>query len=295
MGMGKILVAEDNVSMLQLLGMSLKSGGYEVDLVENGIEALDHLNQSEFDLVITDVNMPKLSGFELCRQIRADERYSTLPVIFVSCRTSLRDKVTGFDLGADDYIGKPFDVEELLARVKAKMTRYNLTQKESSTDFLTGLLNRRGLEKKLSCEIDRSQRFKKTFSLAMIDIDHFKKVNDTYGHAVGDEVLKYVADGLSDKLRSIDTLSRFGGEEFVIIMPETALDGATPALERMRKKFVTGNFLGDDDISLNVTVSIGLAQYPSHGDTSAKLIESADAALYSAKRAGRNKLQKFSL
>ncbi len=239
--------------------------------------------------------MPKLSGFELCRQIRADKRYSTLPVIFVSCRTSLRDKVTGFDLGADDYIGKPFDVEELLARVKAKMTRYNLTQKESSTDFLTGLLNRRGLEKKLSCEIDRSQRFKKTFSLAMIDIDHFKKVNDTYGHAVGDEVLKYVADGLSDKLRSIDTLSRFGGEEFVIIMPETALDGAIPALERMRKKFATGNFLGDDGISLNVTVSIGLAQYPSHGDTSAKLVESADAALYSAKGSGRNNLQKFSL
>jgi diguanylate cyclase (GGDEF)-like protein len=129
----------------------------------------------------------------------------------------------------------------------------------------------------------------------MIDIDHFKKVNDAYGHTVGDEVLKYVADGLSDKLRSIDTLSRFGGEEFVIIMPETALDGSAPALERMRKKFETRNFLGNGDISLNVTVSIGLAEYPSHGDTPAKLIESADTALYSAKEAGRNRLQKFSL
>ena len=283
----RILVVEDSPQMLNLIRTILLRSGFEVTTGSNGKEGLAAVEASEIDLIISDIMMPEMDGFQFCQEVRKNSRTSNIPFIFLSARGGIQDKMSGFQDGADDYITKPFDPNELVMRVTAMLMRASRYRMEAYTDSLTGLNNRRYFDKKLSEMVSHSHRYKKPFSLAMLDIDFFKDFNDKFGHLVGDQVLIHLGKFLTDGLRDSDFSCRYGGEEFVIILPDTNKEAAFHLVDRLRKKFAETS-LPHEGSSYQVTFSIGLAEYPTDADTAREMIKCADDALYESKTAGRN-------
>ncbi|MBI5814102.1 MAG: diguanylate cyclase [Nitrospinae bacterium] len=287
---GKVLIVEDYEAVLHLMERRLQKDGHTIITAQNGVEAIAKMYEFVPDVIIADIKMPDMDGFELCRKIRAESFWKDIPFIFISAKDDLDTKLAAFDVGGDDYLTKPFQLEELAARIRVNMERVNKVRYESETDFLTGALNRRAMDKRLEVETRRSARYGHMFSVAMVDLDHFKKFNDKMGHQAGDVALRHVADRLIKSLRDMDVVARFGGEEFVVILPETKKDGAALAIERIREK------LSQDPISLNgkgeasVTMSAGVAGFPDDGKTTVEIINAADTALYNAKANGRNRV-----
>jgi two-component system cell cycle response regulator len=296
-----IAIVDDDAAIRRLVRLFLKRAGYDTLECTTGQEARAVLTTQPWDLAILDRRLPDLDGVVLAQELKANNDFRTRYIIMLTGEDEQADKVEGLELGADDYITKPFQYPELLARIRAGKRIVDL-QKElmetnkrlellSITDGLTKLHNHRHFQDELARAFEESQRYQRPLSLAMIDIDFFKKFNDTHGHAVGDDVLKRAAELYRSSVRSTDLVARYGGEEFAVMMPETELDDGIAFAEKIRQLIETTP-LQTQAGPLNVTVSLGVASVPqSRIHTAKELIVAADKALYRAKRNGRNQVQ----
>ncbi len=306
----KILVVDDHEDNVEVLRARLESRGYEVEGAMSGLEALDSVTRFCPDLVLLDVMMPDMDGLEVVKRLKADPDLPFIPVIMQTALDSTERMVAGLEAGADDYVTKPINFAELEARVRSllriKRLQQDLAEREkelsemndkllriSLTDGLTGVDNRRSLEQRLQEMFEHSLRLHEPISVVMCDIDHFKTVNDTYGHAAGDEVLKQFSHILSSEAREIDRVGRYGGEEFLLLLPGTVLDAAVTFAERLRGKVDSHTFSYDGG-TLTRTVSFGVAAWP-HPKIRGReaLLKAADDALYVAKETGRNRVVRF--
>ena len=307
---GRILVVDDHEDNIEVLKVRLESWGYGTDSCSNGTEALAYVEKTPPDLILLDVMMPEISGIEVARRIKGNKALPFIPIIMQTALDSTEDKVEGLEAGADDYITKPIDFAELKARLRSmlriKRLQEALEEREkellevnerlrfmSQTDGLTGLDNRRHLNERIDEMFQHAQRLTEPFSLVMCDLDKFKSVNDTYGHQAGDEVLKQLAKILKDEAREIDRVGRYGGEEFMLLLPGTVLDAAVTFSERVRKRIEAHTFTFDGG-TLTRTASFGVSgwPHPTIGDSDA-LVRMADDALYVAKETGRNRVIRY--
>ena len=243
------------------------------------------------DLIIVDIIMPDIDGYEFCKWVRSQPRLNMIPVIFVTALTSLEDKLTGLRVGGDDYITKPFEMKELLARIQVIIQRMESFHELSMRDELTNAFNRRYFNERLDEEVYRSGRTGRPFTIVMLDIDFFKQINDSYGHSVGDFALIQFVRFLKKHLRRSDLVARLGGEEFVLLLPDTSSGKAYLLVERLRKLLAgTTVHYNEKGVSadINFTVSAGLASCPEHGENAKMLLNLADKALYMVKSSGRN-------
>lgn len=290
---GVILVVENSPATAKLLEIKLKEEGFNVVMAANAMDAMDKLYDFSPDLILSDIMMPEMDGFELLQKIRSETMRGDIPFIFISSKNSTEDKLRGFDLGGDDYVTKPFQVDELIARIRVNIKRSERLRKESATDFLTSAFNRRAMESRLSIELQRSQRFGRVFTVGMVDIDHFKAFNDANGHLVGDEVLRAVSRKIQAQLRDIDVVTRFGGEEFFVILPETEKKNAYKAMERVRNAIASTRLPVENGTDIGVSVSIGIAEFPYDGIDAQALIKAADMAMYQSKADGRDRVTMY--
>jgi diguanylate cyclase (GGDEF)-like protein len=304
-----ILVADDEPINRTLIQRRLERAGYYVLAAENGREAVEAAMRSLPDLIILDVMMPLMDGLEACRLIKENGATRDIPIIFLSARDETDVKVSGLSLGANDYISKPFKAEELLARVEVAMrmkrerdhlrlsaeeakASAQVAQERAMTDQLTGLLNRYGLQRVLAHEYAEARRYSRPLSCLMTDLDNFKLINDTFGHIVGDAALKQVSAILTQVVRGSDMVSRYGGDEFLVLLPETDIEGAEALAEKVRAAAASQAF-GDGEPRFQLTLSIGAATL-SDGESGNDMIVRADLALYDAKEHGRNRVGKMS-
>jgi diguanylate cyclase (GGDEF)-like protein len=285
----KVLIIDDDPASVALARQWLKKDGHVIVTAADGEEGLSRAAGEEPDLILLDVHMPGMNGFQVCERLKADSRLRNIPVIFLSAADETREKVKGLDLGAVDYVTKPFDRFELPARVRAALRTkrlQDLLTVYSEIDSLTEVYNRRVLMERLEQEWNRTRRYSTTVAFIMCDIDHFKAVNDTHGHPTGDQVLERIATLLRKSVRSSDMVGRYGGEEFGIIMVNADRDSAASAAERYRSKIESMD-LHSRKGEFRVTVSFGVAD--SRGkDSVNQLVTAADRALYKAKETGRN-------
>lgn len=301
---GRILVVDDNQDNIEIIATRLRFRGYEILEASDGTQALQHVRDSAPDLILLDVMLPDIDGYEISRRIKGADDLPFIPIILVTARDSTQDKVAGLDAGADDYLTKPINFPELEARVRS-MLRIKRLQDEleeknrelerlSISDGLTGLYNHRHIHGLLSEEYERVERTKDCMSVAMFDLDRFKTVNDTWGHQAGDRVLIEMAEILQDTARDIDRLGRYGGEEFIALLPETCIEDAAVFVERVRREVARRHFDIGRDEPLRMTLSAGVATYPHElVDSIETLVRLADEALYTAKAAGRNRVVRF--
>ena len=300
-----ILLADDEPVNLALIKRRLEWEDYLVHTAQDGREAVARARELSPDLIILDVMMPIMDGLQACRFLKEDPTTRDIPVIFLSALDDMETKVSGLSLGANDYISKPFRAEELVARVgvaiRLKRERDRLRESAedasrraeaasemSMTDPLTGLLNRYGLRRSLQREYSEARRYGRPLSCLMIDLDHFKHINDTYGHAAGDAALMQMARVLTEAVRGSDVVCRYGGEEFLVLAPETGLDGALALGEKIRAAATTRLF-GDGERVFPLTFSAGAAQL-GPAESANDLVARADQALYQAKESGRNRV-----
>jgi len=306
----RLLVVDDHEDNVEVLRARLEARGYEVRGANDGQAALDVVEHWIPDLILLDVMMPKVDGLEVVRRIKANDALPFIPVIMQTALDSTERMVAGFEAGADDYVTKPINFAELEARVKSllriKALQEALAERErelsemndkllhiSLTDGLTGIDNRRSLEQRLHEMFEHSYRLHEPISCVMCDIDHFKKVNDTYGHQAGDEVLKQFAGILKSEAREIDRVGRYGGEEFLLLLPGTVLDSAVTFADRLRACVEEHTFTYDGG-TLKRTMSCGVASWPHPRVADAEaMLRSADDALYVAKELGRNRVVRF--
>ncbi len=307
----RILVVDDHPDNVEIINARLSSRGFLVETASNGQEALDRVREDPPHLILLDVMMPLMDGYEVSRRIKTDESLPFIPIILVTARDSTQDKVDGLDAGADDYLTKPINFPELEARVRS-MLRIKRLQDEldeknrqlevankrlrklSVTDGLTELFNHRHIHELLHEEFERSKRSAEPIAVAMLDLDRFKQVNDTYGHPTGDVVLYETAHMLRDTAREIDMPGRYGGEEFIMILPGTGEEAAAQFAERVRQR-VAEHMYRDEATELRMTLSCGVASYPSDGiESPDDLIKRADEALYAAKEGGRDRVVRAS-
>jgi len=299
-----ILVAEDNLVARKLLEKNQTKAGHETVCVENGQKALEMFNERFFPIVITDWMMPELDGPTLCRTLRETITSGYVYIVMSTAKATQEDILSGFQAGADDYLTKPINNAELIARLNTAERILSLERslkeanaeikKLSVTDPLTGCYNRAYMTGKLPQEICRERRYKNSLSIIFCDIDHFKQVNDTYGHQAGDQVLKAFVACIKDSIRSdVDWMNRYGGEEFIIVLPETPVAGAVCLAERLRKT-VSEHRIQLENKTISITASFGVTGFDNKTlDTKIsveKIINTADKYLYQAKENGRNRV-----
>jgi diguanylate cyclase (GGDEF)-like protein len=294
-------MVEDSRVSLEVYAQRLERRGYQVQSAISAEEARAELENGVPDLILLDVFMPKVSGFDLLRELRAAPRTATVPIILISALSDTHHIVEGLELGANDYVTKPIVMPILTARMEALLrsselvrrleVQTELLSKLAAFDDLTGSYNRRSMFHHLEAELSRSRRYGRSLAVLMADIDHFKQVNDQHGHLIGDQALRWVASSLQNELRSMDFLCRYGGEEFCAILPETNQPGAVRAAERLRTALERQQFT-TDGVSLSLTISIGGASWTPHErEEVPDLLARADRALLDAKRLGRNQVQ----
>lgn len=291
-----VLIVDDNPNNIKVLGKIIEEMHCDVAMVMNGKDALIFLEEDKPDLILLDVMMPEIDGYEVCKLIKKDEKHKNIPIIFITAKTDTEDVVKGFKVGAIDYITKPFNIEELCARVSTqlelKKTRDKLEETiknleiASMTDALTGIYNRRFVMEKLKIFHKSMERSKKVFSIAICDLDFFKQINDSYGHDCGDWILKSVCELINRNIRCQDILGRWGGEEFILIFPDTEIEKTKIACENIRQKLYDSIFNFDGN-EIQITITIGVSQIV-NGRTIEELIKDADNALYKGKSKGKN-------
>ena len=289
-----VLVIEDHPDQRDLLAIVLQREGYRVVTAANGIEALEKLEAQHVQIALSDIMMPKMDGFELINRIRSNPALRNIYLILITARIQEGDRVRGLDLGADDYITKPFSFSELLARVRvgSRVVQYQQhLEYQTQVDSLTGLFNRRAFEKKVHEEFERSKRYHNPLSLMILDIDNFKTINDTYGHHGGDAALVKISETLRQKTRQSDFPSRYGGEEFVLVLPETDQNNALQVAGKIHEEIRSCTF-GTADRPFALTVSIGLtsSSRKSYSDWR-EMLDDADQALYVAKNTGKDRVE----
>ena len=308
--LARILIVDDHEDNVELLRARLESWGYTTETATNGREALSKVEAEPPDLILLDVMMPEIDGIEVARRIKGNDSLPFIPIIMQTALDSTENKVEGLEAGADDYITKPIDFAELKARLtsmlRIKRLQEELQEREhqlleanellrhtSQTDGLTGLDNRRHLEDRLREMFEHAKRLNEPFSCVMCDLDRFKSVNDTYGHQAGDAVLKQFARILKHEVREIDRVGRYGGEEFMLLLPGTVLDSGVTFAERVRKQ-VEANTFTFAETSIRRTASFGVSAWPHPRISDCDgLMRAADDALYVAKETGRNRVVRF--
>ena len=297
----RVLIVEDDREIREMVALMVRGMGYAIVTAATGKEAIARLREQSADIVLLDLMMPEMDGFEFCRAVQSDPSLRDLHIIITSARDTLEDKVKGLELGAADYLTKPFSLTELQARIKVgeRIVRYQKTLQEQQSqlehlareDALTGLANRRRFEERAKEECLRAQRYHHPLSVLLADLDHFKSINDTYGHAFGDAVLKDIGQTLLRHCRTSDLCARHGGEEFAILLPETELIEAYKVAERLCTAVRNLVFPQPSGI-MHVTVSFGAASINhDRAQTLEELLEQADQALYAAKRNGRDRVE----
>ena len=286
-----ILLIEDNADAREALAWLLENHGYAVRTADNGATALSEAKRQPPDLVITDLAMPVLSGLDLLQQFRELPALADIPVIVVSGHADVEKRVAGLDLGADDFLAKPVHCEELLARVRRQLARADRQQevaRQSMIDSLTNVLNRRGLGNFFSRELERAREEGRAIAVMVIDLNGFKRINDTWGHAMGDTALCEVSRALQDALRTTDRIGRMGGDEFAIVLPDVRSEDCAMLMQRVRRispiVIESGHSNGSGGSGLiRVGLSMGLAMAEA-GESFEAVLERADAAMYDDKR-----------
>jgi diguanylate cyclase (GGDEF)-like protein len=307
-----VLIVDDSESVRRLVRETLSAmpGVLAIEEAEDGLEGLAALARKEFDLVITDVTMPRLDGFKLVSAIRQNPKFKDIMVIVLSARGESVDKIKGLTIGANDYVTKPFEKGELQARVtvmfkmqelQAQLQMKNAAMEEANSklallanqDGLTGIPNRRYFFERFEVEFQRAVRHTTPLSVVMMDIDHFKSFNDSYGHPAGDEALRIVAGIIQEGIRTYDMAGRYGGEEIIAFLPETDCRNALLVAERLRQGVEAGRITPagrEGEKPLTVTISVGIACWPDvKVENVDDLVQAADEALYLAKSRGRNR------
>jgi diguanylate cyclase (GGDEF)-like protein len=310
-GRERILVVDDHPDNVEIIHARLVSRGFVVETAANGEEALEKVRANPPQLILLDVMMPLMDGYEVSRRVKGDKSLPYIPIILVTARDSTQDKVEGLDAGADDYLTKPVNFPELEARVRSmlrvKRLQDELDQKNrelevankrlrklSITDGLTELYNHRHIHELLHEEFERSKRSGEPMAVAMLDLDHFKQVNDTHGHPTGDVILYETARMIREMAREIDMIGRYGGEEFIAILPGADEEAAAQFAERIRRR-VEEHTYRDEATTVRMSVSCGVASFPGEKIASPDdLIRYADDALYVAKESGRNRVVRAS-
>lgn len=296
--MRKILVVDDDPAQLDIMSRFLNDESYVIYRASDGAEALEMADEVSPDLILLDVMMPKMDGIRVCATLKQHERFARfrhVPVVMATSLTDIEKKVEAIQAGADDVLIKPVDRKLLRERIRSLLetkdefeeilASYRNAEKNATLDALTGLYNRRYMEEIMTREFMNSRRHGRDLSVLMMDLDHFKRYNDTHGHQAGDSLLKGVAKIFRNTVREVDVVARYGGEEFLAILPETPPELAAMVAERIRVTVESGT---------GVTISIGIATYPGDATDISELINNADTALYAAKGAGRNRAVKFS-
>jgi len=296
----KILVVDDHGTLFERLSSNI-AGQHQLTRITNPQEAIFAATESVYDLAIVDLDMQSFDGLRLCSQLRSLERTRQIPILVIIDPNDDRKMLRALEMGVNDYLARPIDQQELAARIKTQLRRWRYTQKLRShvsqtmemavTDPLTGLFNRRHMETQIAILADNAANRGKALSVLALDVDFFKKINDSYGHDAGDAVLKDLAMRFRKNIRNIDLPCRVGGEEFVIILPETDPVIAAKVAERLRRAVCGKPFdVPNQDKCLEITISIGLAALQGSNDTQEQMLKRADEALYDAKEQGRNKV-----
>lgn len=322
----RVLIVDDNNQNIQLAAAQLTDEQISVGIANGGEEALAIAAEEQFDLVLLDVMMPDMDGFTVCRKLKQQPQYRDVPVIFLTARSDKESVLEGFEAGGVDYVTKPFfgpelkrrahthlelraamqqleeinaqlnkdilqsvEVETDLRRSEQTLAETNrLLHEQATTDELTGLRNRRSMAAILEYECERSARSGSYFAIVLCDIDHFKRVNDTYGHPCGDLILKSVASVLTSEIRSQDQVARWGGEEFLLLLPETSETGARNVAEKTRAA-IAQTTTACDSHEIGTSMTFGVAE-AGPGDSVGAVVERADRALYTGKSLGRNRV-----
>lgn len=307
-----ILVVDDNPMNLQVIGGLLEDKGYELAIALSGKEALAYLEKEQTDLILLDIMMPGIDGYEVCGRLKRNPITKNIPVIFLTANSEPEQIARGFEAGAVDYVTKPFHSDELMARIhthldlslsKRHILIINEALKETNmqlqealeqleiaakTDPLTSLLNRRSITEIMENEMVRIKRNRKSFSLILADIDDFKRINDSFGHDCGDFVLQSISELLNTSTRAQDAVARWGGEEFLIFLPETELAGALRLSEELRSKAET-TCITFKELDLSITLTFGVSVYQEESGLEAA-IKMADISLYKGKEQGKNRV-----
>jgi diguanylate cyclase (GGDEF)-like protein len=290
----RVLVIDDSEFIHKLVRVRLRQEGLEVHCEYEGRAGIERAVESTPDLILLDVDLPSLDGFEVCRQLKEHPKTRNIPIIFLTGTTHTDSKVRGLDAGAVDYVTKPFDEVELRARVRAALRTKRLQdmlEQQSFLDGLTGLWNRSYLDRRLDAELNIAGRYGRPLSLLLGDIDHFKRVNDTYGHLFGDVVLQEVAEILREHARRSDIVTRYGGEEFALVMADTLLHDVLCIVERLRQAIESRTFdVNGDRVSITVSFGVGSTDELGTDFSPETLIGYADEALYHSKSSGRNRV-----
>lgn len=299
-----ILIVDDVEDNIEILGDLLTFDGYNVQTARSGESALKLVQESRPDLILLDILMPGMDGFEVCKRLKSDAKTSDIPVVFVSSMTDIESKVKGFKSGGVDYINKPFQHAEILVRINTHITMLRLRkdleirnaelERLANTDYLTNLYNRRRFYRTSDKMFTEATRTGYPISITLLDLDYFKKINDTHGHMIGDQVLVHTANLIRDGCRENDMAARYGGEEFAILHPNVDKFATFQIVEKIRKN-VEGFPFTNEENEINVTFSAGVVDlescknYPRVDD----MLALADKALYRAKDGGRNQVVVF--
>ena len=295
-----LLIVDDTKINIDIL-IELLGGVYDILVSLNSARALELIEDNHIDLILLDILMPGINGYDLCRVLKSKESTASIPVIFITANSDEESIETAFEVGGIDYITKPFKALELLARIKTHLKTKELlhdleeSHKEleiqASQDHMTKLYNRRYFAEISKKIMQLSKRNKKELSVLMIDIDKFKNINDTYGHKIGDDVIISLANILKEFSRDSDVACRFGGEEFLLLLPETPVEGAMLIAQKIRKHVEDFTVELDDEINLKYTISIGVSMFDLENESNLELcIHRADEGLYESKNAGRNRV-----
>jgi len=301
-----ILIVDDEADIVSVLQKRLVDTGYEVMVASDGQEALENINQKKPDLILLDIMMPRLDGMGLKQKLNEREELSDIPIIFLTAKTTSEGKLQGLRLMVDDYITKPFEPEELLARIENTLTKRRHYEFISMRDSLTGLFNLSYFKKQLDMMFRLSKRHtSRVFSIAVLDVDHFKSINDTFGHLAGNAVLKKIAECLNEVSRKSDVVTRYGGDEFAVLLHETEEEGAKKVFERFKQKIQSQSWpfaKGRESLlaarrsgpgsapsspggeSVAVVVSVGIATYEDRFKDEDELFKEADQKMYEEKR-----------
>nr|WP_233463119.1 diguanylate cyclase [Aeromonas caviae] len=283
----RVLIVDDDRELSDRYRLVLSGANMLVEVVNDPLQLFDAMARFHPEVLVLDVNMPGCSGPELAQIVRFNDDWLRVPIIYLSAETDIAQQMSALIRAGDDFVTKPISDNSLIATVFARAQRARLLSNALSRDSLTGLLKHADIKEKVTIERERAMRTSKPFSVVMLDIDHFKKVNDTHGHAVGDNVIRALANLLRQRLRRVDSLGRYGGEEFLAVLPDCNGVQAVKIIDQIRQQFSLLSFVGEQG-EFFVSLSAGVACCM--GSTANEVMETADRALYNAKRSGRNRV-----